>query len=258
MNSRHQGKAKHFTLTPLCLLLVGTAAQATDGYFANGYGMNSIGMGGTAVAVSLEPFGGAVNPGAMSFLGNQWQAGLSWFSPDRDASRSGSGPAGLDGSATSGSTNFFIPEFGINWKYSPELAFGLTVYGNGGMNTNFPGGQIPAASACANFNPGQAAYNLLCGTGNLGVDLMQLMIAPYVSWQFTKGHSIGIAPTLAYQRFEANGLQAFDNPALSTKPGSVTNNGYSDSWGGGVRIGYMGQINEMFSVGAAYATKMSM
>ena len=126
------------------------------------------------------------------------------------------------------------------------------------MNTNYPGGQIPAASACANFNPGQAAYNLLCGTGNLGVDLMQLMIAPYVSWQFAKGHSIGIAPTLAYQRFEANGLQAFDNSALSTKPGSVTNNGYSDSWGGGVRIGYMGQINEMFSVGAAYATKMSM
>jgi len=258
MNSRHQGKAKHFTLTPLCLLLVGTAAQATDGYFANGYGMNSIGMGGTAVAVSLEPFGGAVNPGAMSFLGNQWQAGLSWFSPDRDASRSGSGPAGLDGSATSGSTNFFIPEFGINWKYSPELAFGLTVYGNGGMNTNFPGGQIPAASACANFNPGQAAYNLLCGTGNLGVDLMQLMIAPYVSWQFTKGHSIGIAPTLAYQRFEANGLQAFDNPALSTKPGSVTNNGYSDSWGAGVRIGYMGEFSKQFSVGAVSVTKNSM
>jgi long-chain fatty acid transport protein len=240
------------------LLLCAGAAQATDGYFANGYGMTSIGMGGAAVAVALEPFGGAVNPGAMSFLDSQWQAGLSWFSPDRSASRTGSGPAGIDGSATSGSTNFFIPEFGINWRYSPELAFGLTVYGNGGMNTDYPGGQIPAASACANFNPGQAAYNLLCGTGNLGVDLMQLIIAPYVSWQFTKGHSIGIAPTLAYQRFEASGLQAFDNPLLSTRPGAVTNNGHSDSWGGGVRIGYMGQFNEMFSVGAAYATKMSM
>jgi long-chain fatty acid transport protein len=240
------------------LLLCAGAAQATDGYFANGYGMTSIGMGGAAVAVALEPFGGAVNPGAMSFLDSQWQVGVSWFSPDRSAWRTGSGPAGLDGSATSGSTNFFIPEFGINWRHSPDLAFGLTVYGNGGMNTDYPGGQIPAASACSTFNPGQASYNLLCGNGNLGVDLMQLMIAPYVSWQFTKGHSIGVAPTLAYQRFEANGLQAFDNPMLSTRPGSVTNNGYSDSWGGGVRIGYMGQFNEMFSVGAAYATKMSM
>ena len=255
-----------FALTPLCLLLAGTAAQATDGYFANGYGMTSIGMGGAAVAVALEPFGGAVNPGAMSFLDSQWQVGLSWFSPDRSASRTGSGTPdgtptggwGIDGSATSGSTNFFIPEFGVNWRYSPELAFGLTVYGNGGMNTDYPGGQIPAQSACAGFNPNPGPYNLLCGNGNLGVDLMQLMIAPYVSWQFTKGHSIGIAPTLAYQRFEANGLQAFDNPMLSTRPGSVTNNGYSDSWGGGVRIGYMGQFGDMISVGAAYATKMSM
>ncbi len=42
------------------------SAFATDGYFANGYGMKSIGMGGAAIAVAQEPFGGAVNPGAMS------------------------------------------------------------------------------------------------------------------------------------------------------------------------------------------------
>ncbi|MDH4050078.1 MAG: outer membrane protein transport protein [Rubrivivax sp.] len=242
----------------LGLLAAAGAAQATDGYFANGYGMKSNGMGGAAAAVALEPFGGAINPGAMSFLDSQWQVGLSWFSPDRQASRSGSGPAGIDGSATSGSTNFFIPEFAVNWRRSPDLAFGLTVYGNGGMNTDYPGGQIPAASACATFNPAPGPYNLMCGNGRLGVDLMQLMIAPYASWQFAKGHSIGIAPTLAYQRFKATGLQAFDNPMLSTSPGNVTDKGYSSSWGGGVRVGYMGQFNEMFSVGAAYATKMRM
>ena len=75
------------------------AAQATDGYFSNGYGMKSNGMGGAAVAVALEPFGGAVNPGAMTFLDNQWQAGLAWFSPDRFAERTGSGMAGIDGRA---------------------------------------------------------------------------------------------------------------------------------------------------------------
>ena len=248
----------HFALTPLCLLLATTAAQATDGYFANGYGLKSIGMGGAAAAVALEPFGGAVNPGAMSFLDSQWQLGMSWFSPDRSASRTGSGPAGIDGSATSGSTNFFIPELAVNWKYSPDLAYGLTVFGNGGMNTNYPGGQIPSASACATFNPNPGPYNLLCGNGELGVDLMQLMIAPYASWQFTKGHSIGIAPVIAYQRFKATGLQAFDNPLLSTSMGSVTDTGYSDSWGIGARVGYMGQLNDMFSIGASYASKISM
>lgn len=255
---------KRQKLSALCFALAAAglapqAAQATDGYFANGYGMKSIGMGGAAAAVAMEPFGGAVNPGAMSFLGNEWQLGVAWFSPDRNASRTGSGQAGIDGSVTSGSKNFYIPEFGVNWKYSPNLAFGVTVYGNGGMNTDYDGGQISAQSACGQFRQGQdAPYNLLCGSGSLGVDLMQLMIAPYVSWQFTKGHSIGITPVVAYQRFKAEGLQTFDNPGFSTSPGNVTNNGYSDSWGVGARVGYMGQFTDQFAFGATYASKISM
>jgi long-chain fatty acid transport protein len=239
--------------------LVPQVAHATDGYFANGYGMKAVGMGGAAVAVAQEPFGGAINPGAMSFLGNEWQLGVAWFSPRRGAERTGSGQAGIDGSADSGSDNFFIPEFGVNWKYRPDLALGVTVYGNGGMNTDYSGGQIPAQSACGFFRGGQGSpYNLLCGSGNLGVDLMQLMIAPYVSWQPVKGQSFGITPVIAYQRFRAEGLQAFDNPGLSTSPGNVTNNGYDDSWGVGVRIGYMGQFSDQFAFGAAWASKISM
>lgn len=254
---------KHPALTRIALALAAMtaalpAAHATDGYFAHGYGMKSLGMGGAGVATALEPFGGAVNPGAMSFLGNEWQLGASWFSPDRSASRSGSGPAGIDASVTSDSKNFGIPEFAVNWRYSPTLALGVSVFGNGGMNTNYAGDQIPAASACASFNPTPGPYNLLCGNGRLGVDLSQLMIAPYVSWQFTPGHSIGVAPIIAYQRFKAEGLQAFDNPFLSTKPGSVTNRGYDDSTGLGVRVGYQGRFGDKFAVGVAYGSKVSM
>jgi long-chain fatty acid transport protein len=245
----------------LCLALVAAAplaAQATDGYFANGYGLKSLGMGGAAAAVAQEPFGGAVNPGAMSFLGNEWQLGLAWFSPHRDASRTGSGPANIDGYADSGTKNFFIPEVGVNWKYSPDLALGITIFGNGGMNTDYAGGEVSAQSACAQFNPQPGPYNLHCGNGSLGVDMMQLMIAPYASWQFAKGHSVGVAPVIAYQRFKAKGLQAFDNPFLSTSPGNVTNNDHDSSWGVGVRVGYMGQLTDAISVGGAYASKISM
>ncbi len=245
--------------------LASGAAYATDGYFANGYGMKAMGMAGAAVAVAQEPFGGAINPGAMSFLDSEWQLGAYWFSPHRSASRSGGAAFGLDASVDSGSDNFGIPEFGINWKYRPDLAFGLTVYGNGGMNTNYPGGQLPSPGACGpatgpgtGFNPAPGPYNLLCGNGSLGVDLMQVMIAPYVSWQFVKGHSVGVTPVVAYQRFKAEGLQAFDNPFLTNDPGSVTNNGYSDSWGVGARIGYMGQLTDWLSIGGAWQSKISM
>ncbi len=238
-------------------LAVPCVALATDGYFSHAYGLKSLGMGGATVAIADEPFGGAVNPAAMTSLPNTWQAGLQFFMPRREASRSGSGPAGIDGSASSDSLLFAIPEFGINYRMRPDVAIGLSVYGNGGMNTDFAGEQIPAMSACASFNPAPGPYNLLCGNGRLGVDLMQLMVAPYAAWQVAPAHSIGVAPVLAYQRFRAQGLQAFDNPGLSTSPGNVTNRGYASSTGYGVRLGYHGNFDTV-SVGLAWASKVSM
>jgi long-chain fatty acid transport protein len=245
-------------LAAFAALTLPFAAHATDGYFSHGYGMKEKGMGGASTAVAQDAFGGANNPATMGFVGNQWAVGLDWFSPQRTAQRTGSGAANIDGSAESDSTNFFVPEFGLNYMVRPDLALGITVYGNGGMNTNYPGGQISSASACAGFNPGQPSYNLLCGTGNLGVDLMQLVIAPTAAWRFLPEHAVGVAPLFAYQRFKAEGLQAFDNSNLSTSPGSVTNNGYDDSTGWGVRIGYYGQLTPQIAIGASYSTKINM
>jgi long-chain fatty acid transport protein len=234
-------------------------AHATDGYFSHGYGMKAKGMGGASIAIAQDAFGGANNPGTMAFAGDQFAIGVDLFSPRRKAERSGSPPqANLNGSADSGSNYFGIPEIGYNTMVRPDLSLGVTVYGNGGMNTDYPGGQIPGPSACQGFNPGQSNYNLLCGSGKLGVDLSQLVLAPTIAWRFRPDHAIGIAPLFAYQRFKLNGLQAFDNPLLSTNPGSVTNKGYDSSTGWGVRVGYYGQLTPQLAIGATYASKISM
>jgi long-chain fatty acid transport protein len=238
-------------------LAVPSAAFATDGYFQHAYGMKALGMGGAAVAVASEPFGGTVNPAAMTSLGNAWQAGVQVFMPRREASRTGSGMAGIDGSVSSDSLAFAIPEFGMNYMLRPDVAVGISLVGNGGMNTDYTGEQIPTMSACAAFNPNPGPYNLLCGNGRLGVDLQQMLIAPYAAWKFAPSHSIGVAPTFAYQKFRAQGLQAFDNPMLSTSPGDVTNREYASSTGYGVRIGYHGTFDRL-SVGVAWASKMAM
>jgi long-chain fatty acid transport protein len=247
------------TLAALAGAMLPVVAHATDGYFSHGYGMKEKGMGGASAAVAQDPFGGANNPGTMAFVGNQFAIGIDLFSPWRKAERSGSPPGvGLDGSAESGSNYFGIPEVGYNYMVRPDLALGVTVYGNGGMDTNYPGGQIPGASACQGFYPGQPNYNLLCGNGSLGVDLSQLVIAPTLAWKFAPDHALGIAPLWAYQRFKAYGLQAFDNPLLSTSPGNVTNNGYDNSSGWGVRVGYYGQFTPQFAFGASYSSKINM
>jgi long-chain fatty acid transport protein len=239
------------------------AAQATDGYFSHGYGMKAKGMAGASIALTHDAFGGANNPATMAFAGSQFSLGLDIFSPWRTAERTGGAAFGLNGSAESDSNYFFIPELAYNTMVNPDLALGITVYGNGGMNTDYPGGQLPSPGACgpatgpgSGFNPSPGPYNLLCGNGSLGVDLSQLIVAPTIAWRMQKDHSLGVSPLFAYQRFKAEGVQAF--AGLSNSPGDVSNRGYDDSIGWGVRIGYYGQLTPQFALGATYQSKISM
>jgi long-chain fatty acid transport protein len=253
-------------LVALAAATLPLAAHATDGYFSHGYGMRAKGMAGTSIAVTGDAFGGANNPATMAFAGNQFAIGVDLFSPHRKAERSGGAALGLDGSADSGSNYFGIPEVAYNYMMRPDLSLGVTVYGNGGMNTDYPGGQLPSPGACGpatgpgtGFNPAPGPYNLFCGNGRLGVDLSQLVVAPTAAWRFQPNQSIGVAPLFAYQRFKAEGLQAFDtNPGLSTSPGNVTNRGYDGETGWGVRVGYYGQLTPQFALGATYQSKISM
>jgi long-chain fatty acid transport protein len=243
-------------------LLIASPASATDGYFTHGNGMKAKGMAGASTAMTVDSFGGANNPAQMVFVGDRIDFGVDLFSPQRSASRSG-GNVGIDGSADSDSTLFAIPEFGFNKLINPKLALGVTVYGNGGMNTDYPGDQIPSGTACGpatgpgtGFNPAPGPYNLLCGNGRLGVDLSQLVIAPTVAYKLSDNHGIGIAPLFGYQRFKAEGLQAF--AGFSNSPNDVTNKGYDTASGWGARIGWLGRISDDLTLGAAYSTKISM
>lgn len=237
------------SLTHLAMLAtissVATSAMATDGYFPHGTGMKAKGMGGASVASTDDTFAGANNPAAAAWAGNRVEGGIDIFMPDRSVSRTGAGP--LNAEVTSGSKTFFIPEFGFNKIINEKISAGVTVYGNGGMNTDYAGGQV---------NCGRGAANVLCGSDGLGVDLMQLIVAPTISYKLNESHSIGISPLLVYQQFKAKGLQAF--VPMSSSPNSVTNTGTDSSSGFGVRVGYMGKLNDQVTVGASYSPKVKM
>jgi long-chain fatty acid transport protein len=244
----------------LALALAGSgAAWATDGYFAHGYGMKAYGMGGASVAMTDDAFGGANNPATMAWVGDRLDAGLYLFRPNRSASRSGStgltmfGGSSVDGSANGNETqNFLIPEFGYNHMLRPDLSLGVTVYGNGGMNTNYSENTIPAGR-CTAMSP---SSNLLCGSGTLGVDLMQLIVAPTMAYKITPNQSIGASVLVAYQRFKAYGLNAFS--PISSSPSNLTDNGYESSWGVGARIGYYARVSSKVAIGAQYSPQISM
>ena len=239
-------------------------AHATNGYFSHGYGMKAKGMGGASTAMAIDTFGGANNPARMVWAGNRLDIGVDLFMPERSASRQGSNgafsPTGqYDGVSESGSNSFLIPEFGYNKLINPDLSLGVTVYGNGGMNTDYSPGLNGGAGAPA-FAPSCAGApaKILFGCGKLGVDLMQLIIAPTASYKINANNSIGVSPLLGYQRFKVDGLQAFDEMGFSSSPGNVTNKGYDSSTGWGARIGWLGKLSDTVTLGAAYSTKMKM
>lgn len=244
-------------LAAAAALAVPCAAFATNGYFQHGYGMKAKGMAGAATATATDTFGGAVNPAKMVWVGNRIDFGVDLFMPRRSVSREGSAGFGgfYNGSVDSDSTAFLIPEFGYNKMIRPDLSLGVTVYGNGGMNTDFqPNLAGPAfAPSCAG-----AQSNMLFGCGRLGVDMMQLIVAPTAAYKLNANHSIGVSPLLAYQRFKVDGLQAFSELGFSSSPNEVTNKGYDDSTGFGVRVGWMGKVSERVTLGAAYSSKVRM
>lgn len=234
--------SKLMTAMALAGLTCSGAAMATDGLFSAGYGMTASGMGGAATAMSEDTFGGANNPASMAFVGNRIDLGASLFSPERQSSIAGAGP--YSGQQNSDANYFVIPEFGYNHMVNNDLALGVSVYGNGGMNTDYaPNGTI--------------SRGISGGTsGNTGINLEQLIIAPTLSYKINNTNSIGIAPLLAYQQFSAQGLQNF--AGFSSNANALSNNGTSSATGAGVRVGYMWKIDPTVTLGADYASKITM
>jgi long-chain fatty acid transport protein len=226
-------------------LLVASDANATNGYFSHGYSIKNKGMAGAGVALPLDALGASTNPALITEVGNRLDLGLSIFNPNRDYTVSGN-PSGFEGTfgltpgkVESDSNFFFIPSIGWSKMINDSSAIGIAVYGNGGMNTDYP---------TMTFYDGSSSTT--------GVDLMQLFIAPTYAHKFADKHSIGITPIIAAQFFEADGVQSFQG--YSSDAANLSGNGHDSAFGFGGRIGYLGQLNEKFSIGLSYQTKIYM
>jgi long-chain fatty acid transport protein len=225
-------------------LLLALPAFATDGYFSTGYGVKQQGQGGAGIALPQDSIAAATNPAGMVFVGDRFDFGLSWFRPIRDASITGSGAHGVDGIYDgSRKKNFFIPELGYNHLFTSNLALGVAICGNGGMNTAYTT-PIPLFSGPANFRA--------------GVDLQQLFVSPTVAFKANAHNAFGIALNVGYQKFAAQGLENFANSNFSSFPNNVTELGFSNSFGAGVRVGWIGTINQSLSLGATFQTRTYM
>jgi len=207
----------------ISLLASSPNLRATDGYFEHGIGVKANGIGGAGVAYPQDSLAPGTNPAGDAFVGTRADFGLTYFRPDRGAELGGD-------FSGNGDPDFYIPEAGVNWKLGPKFTFGIALFGNGGLNTAYTK-PIPAL-----------------GTKPPGVDLEQVFLAPTLTYKITPQHAIGISPIIAYQRFKAHGLQNF----------GINDPGYDNSYGGGVRVGYTGELTDWLTIGATWQSRVYM
>jgi len=222
-------------------------AFATNGYLAHGYGIKSRGMAGTGVALPQETLSAAINPASIAFIGNRVDISAAVFSPRRsyDVTGGTAQPGELaPGKVDSGREYFVLPEMGATWQLNDHSAFGLTLYGNGGMNTDY--------SAKDANNGGMGTF----GAGTAGVDLAQLFLAPTFAHRFDNDAAIGVSAILAYQTFEAKGLANFSG--LSNSAQNLTNNGHEDSFGAGINLGFILPVVETITLGGGFRSRVYM
>lgn len=222
------------------LALVGASvpALATNGYFAHGVGMKAKAMGGAGIAYAEDGFGIGANPATLTQAQQGFSLGASVFAPDRSVATTANHPtlpsSGKDGNAKD---LFLIPEFAYVRHGNGGLSYGIAVYGNGGMNTDY----------------GRAMYD---NTKTTFSNLEQLFIAPTVAWKLNNQHTVALSLNLIYQTFEAGGLGWF----AAYTPGGQNPGDYGKdtSTGAGVKLGWTGQLSKDFSMGAFYQPKTHM
>jgi long-chain fatty acid transport protein len=226
----------------LLALLSSTSALATEGYFQNGIGARSKALAGAGAASSTDATAASLNPAGLVDVESQLNVSTSYMHLNGGYSSFGAGGFDADGHHDSRPGWIVIPNFAATWRVNWGFvdAVALTAYGNGGVNTHY------ANVANANCPPGLSG--VFCG-GPLGVKLAQTFFSAAFAKQVAPGISVGVAPILARQTGELEGVSLF--AGASSDPAHFSNRGRDESWGVGVRGGLEWKIRPGLRVGLA-------
>jgi len=225
---------------------------ATEGYFAHGWGARHMALAGAGSANVTDASGQAHNPaGLLNVDGSEINLAFSLFNPNRTYTGSVAPGFSAFGKYESNSNLFLIPNFAYSSKIDDESAWGISLYGNGGMNTDYP-----AFDRSLPDCPPVGGNGVYCG-GSLGVDLVQVFLQG--TYAFKAGDfSIGLSPIIAFQSFEARGLGAFAAGGFSSDPANFTNNDHDNSNGIGAKIGITYHASDEMNISLVYQSEIDM
>lgn len=299
--------------------LLPASARATNGYFSYGWGTKSKAMAGVATALPQDTLVAASNPAGMAFMGRRFDLGVAFFNPSPRGYEAADDYSTRSVPATDGANDFqvefptggfitpgrydsdgdwfAIPSLGYNHPLNERSSIGVSIYGNGGMNTDYdnavwanfapaPNQQVVGGQpVVATLPPGTAIENggkvliqngqpvpvtqplpggqngnpngFLTASAPTGVTLEQLFIEIPYTIKLGDGEQ-------AFGVAPVFAAQSFEAKGLqpfraaSVRPDKVTNNGKNWSYGFGLHLGWYGSVTKQLALGLAYRTRMWM
>jgi long-chain fatty acid transport protein len=213
------------------VLLIGQA-HAVNGALPGGFGVKNKMMGGASIALPLDATAAANNPAGMVLLPSSAAVNIQVFQGKSTSQFV------LPGNNLSNESTIVSPEGGINWKYSDDLAFGVSFVAQGaGADYKQPILPVPGAP-----------------NGKSSLKVAEFI--PTVAWKPTPDLAVGLALNIAYQQFKTNGVivQAPVPGGLYALP---ERDGESAT-GTSLRLGVIWKASPNVSLGATFKTKAKM
>jgi len=192
---------KTIKLAVVAALALGTtSAFATNGTSLIGYGAKSRAMGGTGIAQFQGAESGFNNPALIGYAkGNEVSIGGTYFAPDVSAELGdGFGPAA--GTYDSTASASMIPAISTVTKVNDSFAWGLALYGVGGMGVDYRDDNMGSVSG---GTPGNGLGGSALPTPNDNLLLMRFALP--LSYTVA-GVALGVSPVIEYGALGMNSM----------------------------------------------------
>jgi long-chain fatty acid transport protein len=238
-----------FTAAISIVLISSSTGFATNGYQLIGIGSYQKSLAGAVTALPGSNMTAVTNPAGMIRIGHRADFSMEAFMPERDTDFSAFGGNSLE----SESKIYGIPSIGWNGPVGDrdDLVFGGGMYGTSGMGVDYSPVLMAPAYPPVTTNP-------VYFDGYSSIAFWQM--APALAWQVTEKLSLGASFNIDFQQVAFRQRIMEDTDTVPDQRGDTVLMNFdlgrsASSFGFGISLGALYNINDMVTVGASYKSK---
>jgi long-chain fatty acid transport protein len=208
-----------------------TSAYATNGMNMEGYGPEATAMGGASQAYDVGSAAMMNNPATIGLMetNNRFDAVLGNLRPDITSKAPATAiPPGADDTAKSSADSFFMPAVGYLRKSGEKMTWGVGVFAQGGMGTEYNGQTFMAGVDPASPT---GAYNDATARSEVGVGRL---VVP-LSYQVNDKLIIGGSADFVWGMMDLQMIMPAMGPGMTAPPGTFAD--FVPAFGGSQVLG---------------------